>query len=50
MPLPDNEAFNIVQGKEKCKCLYDITSLQYISRDEQDKAWNCLAETFSYVP
>ncbi|KAK7070728.1 hypothetical protein SK128_023997 [Halocaridina rubra] len=49
MPLPDNESFNItfVQAVEKYKFLYDTTSPQYISRDEQDKAWNCLAEKFS---
>ncbi|XP_047484169.1 uncharacterized protein LOC125035903 [Penaeus chinensis] len=49
MPLPDNETFNIkfVQAVEKYKCLYDTTSPRYISRDEQDKAWSCLAEPFS---
>lgn len=49
MPLPDNEPFNIrfVQAVEKYTCLYDTTSPRYVSRDEQDKAWNCLAETFS---
>ncbi|KAK7071078.1 hypothetical protein SK128_024600 [Halocaridina rubra] len=49
MPLPDDEPFNIafVQAVEKYKCLYDTTSPQYVSRDEQDNAWICLAETFS---
>ncbi|KAK7078304.1 hypothetical protein SK128_027709 [Halocaridina rubra] len=49
MPLPDDEPFNIafVQAVEQYRCLYDTTSPQYISRDEQDKAWICLAETFS---
>ncbi|XP_066960700.1 uncharacterized protein [Macrobrachium rosenbergii] len=48
MPLPDNELFNIkfVEAVEKYKCLYDTTSPQYFSKDEQDKAWNCIAETF----
>ena len=48
MPLPESEAFNItfVQAVETYNCLYDITSPDYNSKDEQDKAWNNVAHKF----
>lgn len=32
-----------LEAEEKYKCLYE-TSPQYISKDEHDKAWNCIAK------
>lgn len=31
---------------EKYSCLYDTSLAQYNSRDEQDNAWDCVAEKF----
>ena len=48
MPLPENEAFNIKFVEvESYKCLYDITSQNYCMKDEQDRAWNLVAQQFS---